>query len=434
MKKEKGSKVRQNIFQKAWLWITFSKKRWISALIILAVVAGIIFKIRSAGSNVVKYQTTSVQKGTVVSTVSASGRALTTSALNIETQVSGIVKDVYVKDGDKVYAGQVIADFTLDTNGIQNYAQASASYLSAKNAVATDNADYYSLQSAMFTANQKFINDAAARGLSTGDPTYIEEYGTWRAAESAFLQQQTSLAKDQASLNNAAINLQQNSSIVTAPYSGTISNVTLVPGMVLSNTVNNSSTSSSSTSSNSTTRIATIENESTPIVNVALAETDVPNVKVGQKATITFDSIPNSTFTGIVATVDRIGTVSSNVTSYTANIKLDSGSSQILPNMAATANIITATATDVLYVPSASLTTANGTTYAKTLSNGSEVDVQVETGISSDTDTVITSGLSEGQTVITGASNASSGTSGGTSVFSRSFGGGGGTVIRRIGG
>ena len=189
MKKEKGSKVQQNIFQRVWLWITFSKKRWISALVVLIIVAGIIFKIRSAGSNVVKYQTTSVQKGTVVSTVSASGRALTTSALNIETQVSGIVKDVYVKDGDKVYAGQVIADFTLDTNGIQNYAQASASYLSAKNAVATDNADYYSLQSAMFTANQKFINDAAARGLSTGDPTYIEEYGTWRAAESAFLQQ-----------------------------------------------------------------------------------------------------------------------------------------------------------------------------------------------------------------------------------------------------
>jgi len=412
----------------------------IAAIIVIVILAVGIWKMQSSSASAVQYQTSTVQSGTVVSSISDSGRALTTSALNIETQVSGIVKTVYVKDGDKVYAGQRIADVTFDTNGQQNYAQALASYLSAKNAVASDNANYYSLQSAMFTANQKFINDAVARGLTIGDPTYIEENGTWMAAQAAFLEQQTSLAKDQASLSNAAINLQQNSSAITAPYAGTISNVTLVPGMVLSNTVNNSSTSSSSTSTTSTTRVATINNQSTPIVNVTLSETDVPSVQIGQKATITFDSIPNETFTGVVATVDRIGAVSSNVTSYTANIKLDSGSDQILPNMAATADIIVDTATDALYVPSAALVTQNGTTYARTLANGKEVDVEVVTGISSDTDTVVTSGLTEGETVIIGTtSKTSSTTSTGTSIFSSSLrgvggGGGGATVIRTGGG
>ena len=148
-----------------------------------------------------------------------------------------------------------------------------------------------------------------------------------------------------------------------------------------------------------------------------LSEVDVPKVKVGQKVTVTLDSISGSTFTGVVATVDRVGTVSSNVTSYNANIKLDSGSDLILPNMAATANIVLETKTDVLSVPSTALTTQNGQNYAKTLVNGKEVDVPVEVGISSDTDTEITSGLTEGETVITGTTTTGSASSTTRSVF-----------------
>ena len=148
------------------------------------------------------------------------------------------------------------------------------------------------------------------------------------------------------------------------------------------------------------------------------------------KVTVTLDSIADKTFTGEVATVDRVGTVSSNVTSYGANIKLDSGSEAILPNMAATAKIILQTKTDVLMVPSTALATQNNATVAKTLVNGSEVDVNVETGISSDTDTEIISGLTEGTTVIIGTTSASTQSTTTTrSVFS-GLGGGGGNAIR----
>jgi macrolide-specific efflux system membrane fusion protein len=189
----------------------------------------------------------------------------------------------------------------------------------------------------------------------------------------------------------------------------------------------------STTGAVSSQRIAVIQNSATPIINVTLGETDVPNVKIGQKATVTFDSITNETFTGVVATVDRIGTVSSNVTSYGVNIKLDSGSDQILPNMAATADIITATATDALYIPSAALVTQNGQNYAQVLQNGKEVQVPVEVGISSDTDTVITSGLTEGETVVTGTVSATSTSSSTRSVFSTGGGGfGGGGTIRAV--
>ncbi len=407
-----------------WAWLRADRKRLIGAAVVLAIVVYGIWYIGNRNSNKTTYQTAQVTKGTVISAISASGKALTTSALTINTGTSGVVAKVYVKDGDIVFAGQKIADITPDSQGLLQYQQALSSFMSAKSSVAASNANYYTQQSAEFAANQKFINDAVARNLATDDPTYIQENANWKAAEAGFLNQQNQLAAAQASYSNASINLQLASPTITAPYAGTIANINLVEGMVISSSAGASS-SSSTNATISTQRIAVITNNSTPIVNVSLSEIDVPNVKIGQKATVTFDSITGSTFTGVVATVDRIGTVSSNVTSYTVNIKLDSASDKILPNMAATANIITQTATDVLNIPSTALVTQSGQNYAKTLVNGKEVDVPVEVGISSDTTTVITSGLSEGQTVITGTTTTGAGASSSTrSVFSTGgFGG-----------
>lgn len=411
-----------------WLWLISDRKRLIVATVVVLIIIIGAWRIKAAGSSRISYQTSTVQKGTVVSTISASGKVVSTSVLPISTDASGIVAKVYVQDGDQMTKGQKIAEVTLDTAGQQQYSQALASYKTAVASYNSANANYWTQQSAEFSANQKFINDAAARNLSSTDPTYIQEWANWKAAESAFLNQQNQLAAASSSLTNATIGLQLSSPVITSPYTGTISDINLVEGMVITASTN------STTGAVSSQRIAVIKNEATPIINVTLGETDVPNVKVGQKATITFDSITDKTFTGIVATVDRIGTVTNNVTSYEVNIKLDSESDAILPNMAATANIITDTATDALFVPSASLTTQNGNTFARTLQNGKENDVEVQTGISSDTNTVITSGLSEGTIVITGTTANSVSQNSSSSPFSRSFGGGGNVRVFTGGG
>ncbi|MCX6705636.1 MAG: efflux RND transporter periplasmic adaptor subunit, partial [Candidatus Woesebacteria bacterium] len=269
---------------KIWEWFLKDQKRLVIAGVILVVFIGLGIYFSKKNSNKVTYQTSTVQKGTIVSTISSSGKALTAGILNINTSASGVVKKVYVKDDQIVYAGQKIADITLDSAGQQTYSQALASYLSAKNSVVSANTSYYTLQAAAFSANQKFINDAVARTLSTTDPTYIQEYDAWKASEANFLAQGTSVSQANASFNNAAINLQQNSPVVTSPFAGKIGNVGLVEGMIIVG--------------GNSQRIATIENETTPIVTVTVSEIDVPKVKVGQKATITFDSITDKTYTG----------------------------------------------------------------------------------------------------------------------------------------
>ena len=109
--------------------------RWIIGIFIVLILIFGISQLVSSNNSKITYQTSTVQKGTVVSTISASGRAISTSVLPINTQASGIVTKVYVKDGDKVYKGQKIADITLDTTGQQQYMQALSSFLSSKSAV-----------------------------------------------------------------------------------------------------------------------------------------------------------------------------------------------------------------------------------------------------------------------------------------------------------
>lgn len=385
-----------------WGWIRTDKKRLIGAGVALAAVVFGIWYIGNRNSNKITYQTSTVQKGTVIETISASGKVLTTNTLSISTQASGVVKKVYVNDGDKVKAGQILATITLDSDGQLANLKASTSLSSAQNA-------YRTTQASLANVYDQIQGHATDESFSMIETRTKAEVSNDNAYNSLVLSQAT---------------YKLTSPVITAPFSGTVESVNLVEGMVLS--------SSTSTTNINSERVAVIKGDSLPVISVSLSEVDVPNVKVGQKVTVTLDSISDKTFTGKVATVDRVGSVSNNVTSYNANIKLDTDSSSILPNMAATADIIVNTATDALYIPSAALITQSGITYAKTLVNGKEVDVAVETGISSDTNTVITSGLTEGETVITGTTTGTSTTTTTRSVFSTGgFGGaGGGNVIR----
>ncbi|MEM3112694.1 MAG: efflux RND transporter periplasmic adaptor subunit [Candidatus Anstonellales archaeon] len=379
-----------------------------------------------AGRQQPQFQTTKVERGTIISTISASGSVMATNTVSVTTQASGVVKAVYVKDGEKVVAGQKIIEITLDQEGQQKNASAWASYLAAKNNLESAKATLYTLDSAMWAANQKFINDAVARGLSTDDPTYIQQHDDWLAAEAKYKNQKSVIDQAKASLNSAWLSYQSTSPIVTAPIAGVVSNLGVVPGMIL----NPQNTSTNQTPSSRVAVIRT-QSETRPIISVNIAEVDVPKVKIDQKVTVTLDSLPDKTFTGKVVTVDRIGTSSNNVVSYPALIQLDTFSSEILPNMAANASIILESKSDVLLVPSAAVQTQAGQSFVRVLRNGHEEQVLVEIGLQSDTQVEIISGLSEGDEVIIGvATNQTQQRR--TSIFGGgTFRQGGGFIFRR---
>ncbi len=152
------------------------------------------------------------------------------------------------------------------------------------------------------------------------------------------------------------------------------------------------------------------------IATISLNEVDIAKIKLGQKVTLTFDAVDGLSITGKVAEIDSIGTVSQGVVSYNVKISLDVDDTRIKPGMSVSATIITDSAQDVIVVPSSAIKTQNGINYVEVFDSplapaligtqGSPSTIpprQVEVGIGlvGDISTEITSGLKEGDIIVT---------------------------------
>lgn len=156
----------------------------------------------------------------------------------------------------------------------------------------------------------------------------------------------------------------------------------------------------------------------------------MPKVKVGNKVTITLSAFSDKTYTGKIVAIDTTGTVSSGVVSYPVTITLDSGAPDIFANMSATANILTDFKEGVLIVPNGAIITQNNETFVRTLKDNVLTNIPVVTGLTSDTETEVISGIDEGQSVVTAITTTSTTktTTSTTSIF-----GGLGTGMRNPG-
>lgn len=402
----------------------------ILGLVILAVLGFFLWRGFKKDKQQPQFQTSKVERGTIVSSVSASGQVLSVNIMSASTKASGIVKEVYVKDGDVVNAGDKILEIALDQQGKQKNAQTWTSYLSAKNTLEAAKATQYSLQANMFGKWDTFkeLAESDEYEESDGTPRYYQRAlpefhipeKEWLAAELDYKNQEAVIIQAQNALNSSWLAYTLSSPTIIAPTNGTITSLMFVKGMSIG--------SLDTGTSESNQKAATIQTDGTPIVSVNLSEIDVSQVKLGQKTTVILDSIPDKTFTGKVLGVDKIGTYSSGVTQYPAIIQLDSSSPQILPNMTVTANIITEFKNNVLLLPSGAVSERDGQAMVRVLVNKNEEFMPVEIGLSSETQTEIISGVEEGIEVIISAFSDDAGMTTDGSPFSRTRGGMGGMI------
>jgi len=404
-------------------WIFKSRLR-IGAFVILILLAGFFIWRTIGNQKQQQYQTVNAEKGTLIVDIAASGQVSSANNTSVTTQASGVVRKVYVQNGQAVKAGEKIAELELDLDGKLRATQAWSNYQNAQNNLEQAKATLYTLDSAMWAANRKFINDAVARGLTTDDPTYIQEHDDWLAAEAKYKNQQNVVNQAQSNLNSAWLSYQQSSPIIYAPISGIITGLSLQNGAVL--------VAQSSTSGNATAqKIASIKTDAKAQLIVNLTEIDVTKVKIGNKATVTLDALPGKTYTGKVVSIDTIGAVNSGVTNYPAVISLDTEVPEILPNMAVNAKIITNILENVILVPNAAVSTINGQSTVRILKEGKISEVAVQVAGSNDTQTGIISGISEGDTVVINiAGSAGNARNQGQRTQSPFSGFGGGGVFR----
>jgi macrolide-specific efflux system membrane fusion protein len=427
-------------------------KKGIIVVVVLALIGLGVSQAFGQQNSKPEYQTAQVQKGTIISTVTASGNITSSSQAGVGSPTTGIITEIYVKNGDMVTQGQPLFK-VKSTASAQEIASAWASYQSAlvsQNTAGTsklvNQATLEKDRAAVLSAAQAVTTMQNTVAASQPNPATKQSYTqneidainsaltnakeTFAADEQKYNQTGQSITAANASLNSAYLSYQATQdSDVPAPIDGTVANITVQPGDQITASggnlsSNQNSNASSSNSSSSTNAVLYIGNYSKPYIKVQASEVDVPSLHEGQKATITLDAFPGKTFVGTVDSVDSSGVISSGVVSYNVFVSFVAPLSTILPGMTASVTIQTDRKDDVLSVPTAAIQSADGQSTVRVLKNGSISSVDVTTGIISDTETEIISGLSEGDVVVTGqsANRTTSGTT--TSPFNRTFGGG----------
>lgn len=333
-----------------------------------------------------------VTKGTVTSSVSASGSVQTANYLAITTSVNGIVKQVFVKEGQTVSQGQKIMEVTLDSDGERSRTNAYASYLKSKTSLESSKDSLLTLESSVASKKNIFENEKRSNSYQSRD-----ERTSYLVAENDYLKSQEDLTNKKAeitqlemSLQSAWSDYQSQSPIITAPSEGIIANIVAVEGTKISNSV----------SERSVQTVASIKKDGTPIASVDVTELDINSIQVGQKVKLKLNSLPNESFTGSVVGIDKIGSVQSGVTNYPIIVKFDSASDKVLPNMSVSAEIINNEKKDALLIPTSAIKDQNGKKTVSVEKNGDTTLVEVQTGITGSSETEITGGLNEGDTVL----------------------------------
>lgn len=415
-------------------FFSFLKKKFLSLpfiirIIILIIVLGgsgylIYSKVNSKTET--NYKTTTVSKGTLVTSISATGTITSSNKTSITTGATGTIKTVYVKNGDTVTKGQKIADVTLDDDGTNNQVTAWANYLTMQQNYKSAIADETAADVQMWKDRQAVIDaqteyDSMIAGAwnnkTKAEYTYNEKAivtktlelakETFTADETKYNNYSAFVTKAKQQSSEAYDNYKKVSSTIYASSAGVISNLSIATGVVISNnsdsiTVSTGSNSSENSSSVTSHTVGSITNPQGQYqATLSLTESDIVKIKSSQKVIMTMDAFEDTTFTGEVLSVDVAGSTTSGVTSYSVVVLLNDTDKEIYTNMAVSATIIISSKSDILLIPSTAIDTASdGSTTVRTIKDGVTSTITITIGETNDSQTEVVSGLNEGDTII----------------------------------
>jgi HlyD family secretion protein len=396
---KKDKKSRLSVIKKPWIWFKQTRKRnkvIVIVLLMILLVVGLRFK--SVQSNKPQYVIAKVTTSDISQIVSETGNISTGARTDVYSPSTGIVEEVYVKNGEEVTEGTQL--FKVNSSATeQEQSTARANLLTAQNTLNAAQAQLNALQADMFSANQTFVNGKGTSDPDTDDPAYIIQRGNWLAAEAAYKNQQTVIAQAQSAVNSAALAYQATqNALVKATAAGTVANLSVEVG--------NNVDAKTATIQPSRPALV-IKSGAQPTVQIALNEVDIPKVSEGLSADVTLDAFPGKKFKGTVLQVDDVGTNTQGVITYNVTIGLNQGSDQIKPGMTADVDITVDEAKNVLSVPNAAIKPYQGKKAVQVLDKKTKQlkYIPVTVGIKGEARTQVISGVSEGQEVITAVKN-----------------------------
>jgi HlyD family secretion protein len=314
---------------KKWLWIGLA-----AAVVVALVVVNVI---RSKAGKVESVQLARVRAEDITSRVRAPGKIEAKTQVKVSADIMGKIVVLAVKEGDRVRKGQLLLQ--LDDTQYRAYdgqARATAATARARAREAEQSLKgaeaMYRRQIALFA--QKLLSDAEKDQADSA----IE------AARSAAQAARQEVARADATVAAASDNLRKTRFV--APFDGVVSALNVEAGEnVITGTMNNPGT-----------EILVVSDLSRMLVKADVDETDVVDMKLGQKAKITVDALPDTSFAGTVTDVGNTAkrSLTSTVegqTNFEVKVVFDTDVPQVRPGMTADVDIETGTRRQTLGVP-----------------------------------------------------------------------------------
>ena len=381
----------------------FKKHKYLySAAILVLIIGGYYwYKKSNSADTQVRYITAAAEKGTLVSSVSASGNIVVDNSASVDPTIGGTVSNLSVNVGDLVKKGQPL--FTIINNDLSvAVTRAYSSYLQST----------ASLETAK--ANKKDAKNNYEDGDSSEKSALKKKL---EAAEISVSVAEENIKAASADLQNKRKDAGERN--VISPIDGTVNAINVKNGDNLG--------------ASSSTHVAPIiiGDLNTLKAQVQVNEVDVSNVSIGQKVNLTFDAISDFGATGKIEKMDSLGTATQGVVTYNVTIGMDLLDPRIKPDMSVTAAIITDVKQDVISVPLSAVKTQDGNSYVEILNGSTPSQVPVEIGASNDTSMEIVSGINPGDKIVTQTINPGAAA---TSTTNGTNSSGGGVRIPGVGG
>lgn len=336
------------------------------------------------------YITHKLAKGDIVEKITASGTINPISTINIGTQVSGTISEIYVDYNSKVTKNQLLAQIDPALfEATVGQKRAALSVAKAEVQVAENEVDYAKKN----LERIKKLN--ASRYSADKDLDLAEKEYNNAVAQLALKKAQ--VEQNQAALDSAETELR---------YTKIISPV---DGIVVSKEVEVGQTVAASFQTPTLFNVA--EDLTKMQIEASVVEADIAKVHNGQIVEFSVDSFPDEVFIGKVTQVRNEAINTSNVVTYEVIIEVDNKDLKLKPGMTANVEIITANKKDVFLVPNKALrfyvTDENGDTKRYkdkgiwVLEGNTPERIVIKTGVADDDFTEISAdGLTEGMKVI----------------------------------
>lgn len=391
------------------------------------------------GSSVPEVQTGKVERQDLATIVRASGEVKPKTYVNIGANAMGKITRLYVKEGDHVKKGQILAQL----ENVQSSADVAAMQAGLQVARTDTEASAANYARTRSEAERTLLDYQRAEGLYKSGLIPKSEFDNrktaYEGAAAALAQAkaqgesaQQRVAQQRATLTRASDILSKTSYL--APYDGVITNLPVREGETVVMGIQNAPGST----------LMTLADMSVITAEVKVDETDIVNIRNGQTAEISIDAIAGKKFKGTVTEIGNIAVLRSSglATSQTTAgsqeakdfkvvVTIDSPPENLRPGLSTTAKITTAAKSNALAIPIQALTVrqkgdleqkkGKGAVEAAAPSKKDKEELQgvfvvsgkgknrkvefrqVETGIIGTTDIEVLSGLSEKDEIVTGS-------------------------------